>query len=307
MLLVTCPTCGQKYALPKESAGTTKRCRQCQSTIQVPGQQSTVAEKPKKKKLVLRPPRRQRPVVWMAMGGMMTAFVMAAGHTLWHRKNPVETPQQLYQPISVGGDAQELNDAQRMYNKSMGAIVYIQKYREGLCRGHGSGFFLYPGDKIVTNYHVIADSDFALIETYWRQQFRVDKILAFDRERDLAVLPTPKSIKPHSVRLTERPHEIGERIFTIGSPQDVRFGISEGVIVAMGELLSSHRGALVQADISAAPGASGSPLLDRDGRVIGVVARGSPMERKYTYAVHSDELRKMLTQELIPTSFVQGL
>ncbi len=57
---------------------------------------------------------------------------------------------------------------------------------------------------------------------------------------------------------------------------------------------------MVQCDISAAPGASGSPVLNSDGQVLGILTRGSHSDRKYSFAVHSDELQKLLTKKMSP-------
>ena len=45
----------------------------------------------------------------------------------------------------------------------------------------------------------------------------------------------------------------------MGSPKSVRFGISEGVIMSMGNLQGSFPGSMVQCDISAAPGQADPP------------------------------------------------
>ncbi len=241
MVIVTCNQCGQKYALPDEAAGTTKKCRKCQKPIDVPRTESASPTPPRR--LVLRPPRRQRPVFWMMIGAAITAVSITGSQFIWHRlRPPLEDTTQLYRPLPVDSELVHLDAAGQMYNETISAIVFIEKYKDGRCRGHGSGFFLSPGNKIVTNYHVIADADYVLIETYWRQQLRVDRYLAVDRYRDLAILPSPRSIKPDSLQLATRSHAVGERVYTMGSPKSVRFGISEGVIVSMGNLQGSFPG-----------------------------------------------------------------
>jgi serine protease Do len=99
--------------------------------------------------------------------------------------------------------------------------------------GRGSGFFLHPGDKLVTNNHVIDKADHVVIETYWRRKIRIDKVLVRDSECDLAILPVPASFDPETLKLADRAHSVGESVFALGSPKHTRFGISQGLIVQL--------------------------------------------------------------------------
>jgi len=196
-------------------------------------------------------------------------------------------------------DTRQLGE--KIYENSIPAVVRIEVYANHRRIGRGSGFFLYPGDKLVTNNHVIDDADHVVVETYWRRKIRIDKVLARDSDSDLAILPVPASFEPEALKLADRSHSVGETVFALGSPKNTRFGISQGVIVQLREDKYWPRPRL-QVDISTQPGSSGGPLIDRDGNVLGVICSSRPADRKFTYAIHQDEIRKLLSRDLQPTA-----
>ncbi len=134
-----------------------------------------------------------------------------------------------------------------------------------------------------------------------RLRLKIDKVLARDRDLDLAILPVPNSFRPDVLHLSERVVSEEQTVFAIGSPRQTKFGISQGVIVQSGYLLGSLR-QLIQADIGVVPGSRGSPLLDVNGNVLGVIAMTSPEDRNFTFAVHQQELRRLTLQASTPRS-----
>ncbi len=158
--------------------------------------------------------------------------------------------------------------------------------------GRATGFFLYAGDRLVTNEHVINGADYVIVDTYWRRRLRIDKVLARDRRLDLAILPVPNSFRPDVLQLSDETLSEGQTVFVIGSPKATAFGISQGVIVQTGYLRGESR-QVIQADISSGPGSSGSPLLDRKGRVVGVLYGGNPEDRQFSFAIHGQELWRL--------------
>ncbi|MCA9218633.1 MAG: trypsin-like peptidase domain-containing protein [Planctomycetales bacterium] len=290
MIETTCDTCGAKYKLPDFMGGKTKKCRKCGQAIQIPLRQS----------IVLKAPRRPRPLLWMSIGAAIASVVIFSVQTTLkarqtRRHHPV---------VEISDNSDNLTEAQQVYNQTIESIVYIHGFKEGRRTGHGSGFILYPGDKIATNEHVIRGNDYVIVETYWRHQLRIKYHVGADRYRDVALLPVPADIQLSGLRLSNQTYSKGDRMFTIGSPLDVRFGISEGVLVEFAKHVDlTSLGQLVQVDISVAPGASGSPLLDREGEVVGVISRATPKNRKNTFAVPAEAVQDLIAKECPLTLF----
>jgi S1-C subfamily serine protease len=146
--------------------------------------------------------------------------------------------------------------------------------------GSGSGFF-WDREHIVTNYHVIADvvkqkrqAYVALRDgTRWKAE-----VVGYDEDNDLAVLKidADDSKTPPIPRVgTSRDLRVGQQAFVIGNPSGLAHTFTSGMVSAIGRHLPSLNGRtiynVIQTDAAINPGSSGGPLLDSDGRLIGVV------------------------------------
>ncbi|MEP3478415.1 MAG: trypsin-like peptidase domain-containing protein [Fuerstiella sp.] len=144
----------------------------------------------------------------------------------------------------------------------------------------GSGVVWDDQGHILTNFHVVEraviDTQFVL-EVQFADQTVLDAIVVGGvREDDLAVLRVSKdSTKLVPIRLgTSNDLEVGQTVLAIGSPFGFDQTLSTGVIGGLNRSVSSEQGTpltgLIQTDAAINPGNSGGPLLDSDGRLIGV-------------------------------------
>jgi len=135
--------------------------------------------------------------------------------------------------------------------------------------GTGSGFVLSEG-LIVTNRHVVGQPREVAISTWDGRSFdaRVDGIAS---DADLAVIRVRGLDLPIATVRTE-PAVIGERVAAIGYPGGGGATITTGVVLGFtdGPILGEQVPAIrVSAEVR--PGNSGGPLVDAEGRVIGVI------------------------------------
>jgi 2-alkenal reductase len=152
--------------------------------------------------------------------------------------------------------------------------------------GQGSGFVLDGNGYIATNAHVVttekADGTEAADQVYveFIDGNRVPaEIVGYDPNADVALL----KIDPEGLSLTPlhlgESHTIavGEPVAAIGSPFGERQSLSIGVISALDRTIRSltqfQIGDAIQTDAAINPGNSGGPLLDAEGRVIGINAQ----------------------------------
>lgn len=125
----------------------------------------------------------------------------------------------------------------------------------------GSGFFIASDGTGVTNHHVVKDFGVIRLKTSDNKQFD-GKVIRKDEQSDLAIISiaTPVPCIPIN---TQTPRS-GEIVYTLGSPLGMEHTFTNGIISRQeGKLNLFHTAAI-------APGSSGSPLLDSDGKLIGI-------------------------------------
>lgn len=145
--------------------------------------------------------------------------------------------------------------------------------------GTGSGFVWDTEGRIVTNFHVVRQ---ALANNLTIRVVMADRtaynarIVGAAPDYDLAVLqiPAPKEkLKPITVG-TSADLQVGQKAFAIGNPFGLSLTMTQGVISALDREIDSPGErpitGVIQTDAPINPGNSGGPLLDRDGRLIGV-------------------------------------
>ncbi len=147
---------------------------------------------------------------------------------------------------------------------SVGEITTYDKSGNALALG---SCFVYSVDgKIVTNYHVIEDAYSAKINLN-NKTYVVTKILAYDKNVDLAVLKIEAS-GLSAVTICDKEHQVGKVVYAIGSSKGLTSTFSQGIITYSNrEMEGVH---YVQHDAAISSGNSGGPLVNGYGEVIGV-------------------------------------
>lgn len=141
--------------------------------------------------------------------------------------------------------------------------------------GTGSGFVWSKDGHIITNYHVIQGADKARVTLADRTSWEAT-LVGSAPEKDLAVLkidaPT-NALIPIKLGTSDR-LLVGQWVYAIGNPFGLDQTLTTGVISALGREIKSVAGIpirdVIQTDASINPGNSGGPLLDSQGRLIGV-------------------------------------
>ena len=141
--------------------------------------------------------------------------------------------------------------------------------------GSGAAIAWRSGGLFVTSAHVVRSPHLKVITPDGRQ-FR-GEVVTRDIHRDLAIVRAPDVIMPPVQTADPGTIRPGSLVFAIGHPFGVVEAVSTGVLQAVGWLPAGleplrQRLRWVQADVRLAPGNSGGPLADAEGRVIGVSA-----------------------------------
>lgn len=141
--------------------------------------------------------------------------------------------------------------------------------------GSGSGFIIDQEGHIVTNYHVVAEAREIRVTLADRRSYEAE-VAGADRFTDLAVL----QIRPGDRALPTLPLgdssrlQVGQKVLAIGNPFGFQGTLTTGVISALERTIRTEGGGVldeaIQTDAAINRGNSGGPLLDSQGRVIGV-------------------------------------
>jgi len=168
----------------------------------------------------------------------------------------------------------------------------------------GSGFVYDDSGLIVTNEHVVEGGDAFSVRFGEDGEPVQAKLLGADASVDLAVL----RVDPADVAGGLQPLELGaskdvrpgEVAIAIGSPFGLEGTVTSGIVSALGRTIQAPNGFsisnAVQTDAAINPGNSGGPLLDAEGRVIGVNSQirteGGGDNAGVGFAVPVDEIER---------------
>jgi serine protease Do len=142
-------------------------------------------------------------------------------------------------------------------------------------RGFGSGFVVDPKGVILTNYHVVAGAK--QVEVQFKDGSKyLSKDIHGDRKTDLAIVRI--DVKDKSLPYLElgdsEAMEIGDRVLAVGAPFGLTGSVTAGIVSAKGRngLQMNMYEDFLQTDAAINPGNSGGPLVNLEGKVIGINA-----------------------------------
>ena len=140
----------------------------------------------------------------------------------------------------------------------------------------GSGVVVDLNGAILTAYHVVAGTETVTVQ-FFDGTTAPGTVAQTLPERDLAVVRVrglPSSVQPATLSGGVRP---GDKVLAIGSPFGLQGSVSEGIVSGLGrsffvEETQQVIQGMIQFDAAVNPGSSGGPLVDMNGRVIGIVS-----------------------------------
>ncbi|MCV2354711.1 serine protease [Paucibacter sp. B2R-40] len=175
-------------------------------------------------------------------------------------------------PAAVSASARRIYEDARSQLLQIRTLLKTQNSQASV----GSGFLVSEDGHVLSNYHVI--SQFALEPERYRLRFASTdgqegqlELLDFDVRRDLALLRVvPGGLKGRgalSFRPASSPLSKGDRIYSMGNPHDIAFAVVEG---NYNGLVERSFDPLIYFSGGINPGMSGGPVVDEEGRVVGV-------------------------------------
>lgn len=137
----------------------------------------------------------------------------------------------------------------------------------------GSGVIVDKKGHVLTNHHVIRGATRVVVKLGDRREFE-GKILGSDPQTDLALLKISGENLPTAALGDSDKIEVGEWVLAIGNPFGLEQTVTAGIISAKGRanVGIAEFEDFIQTDAAINPGNSGGPLVDMDGKVIGITS-----------------------------------
>jgi S1-C subfamily serine protease len=174
------------------------------------------------------------------------------------------------------------------------AIINVaEKPKYAPANFEGTGFALNNKGYIITSWHMVKGADSIFIENGSTER-NLTKVIFSDPKIDIAILKLENNSVAKNWQVpfsfNTKSSDMGERIFTLGYPRkDVVYG--EGTLSS---LKYNNDSSLYQVSIPVNPGNSGGPLLDEQGRIIGVI-RGKITNAEATgFAIKADAIMRAI-------------
>jgi S1-C subfamily serine protease len=166
---------------------------------------------------------------------------------------------------------------------------------------NGTGFLVNSEGLIVTSRHIVAQASEVTIWTKGHAPCRAE-LVGEDEVTDLAVLRLVDPLPGLSVLELGSSEELraGDWIVTIGNPFGFARSVTVGVVSYVGRVLQHYdlhvTNDFLQFSAPVNPGSSGSPVLDLDGRVVGVTTQAMESAQGISFAIPSRTLKWVLDE-----------
>ncbi|MBI1379681.1 MAG: PDZ domain-containing protein [Planctomycetaceae bacterium] len=176
----------------------------------------------------------------------------------------------------------------------------------------GSGVVIYEDGFVVTNYHVVRGANSIRVrfdDSVDRTEYNAILVSSVEQE-DLALLKIEASGPFPTVPMgISSDLMVGERVIAIGNPMGQTFTVSVGIVSGLHRNVAAEHlrfTDLIQTDASINPGNSGGPLLNINGRLIGINTVMNASAQNIGFAIPVDRVKRVLEDHLLSPSMARA-
>lgn len=172
-----------------------------------------------------------------------------------------------------------------------------QPQKEFKQRSLGSGFIIDKAGYIVTNNHVVENTDQIKVILKDDKEYEA-KIIGTDKNTDLALIKIEADEKLTALDMGDSNNlKVGQWVVAIGNPFGLGHTVTAGIVSAKGRVIGSGPyDDFIQTDTSINPGNSGGPLIDLQGRVVGINTAIIQNGQGIGFAIPSNMARGIIKQ-----------
>ena len=251
-----------------------------------------------------------RPIAQRLSLALLVAWLAALSVPVASADPAAKAPPAAIRPVEIDGlekleFRQVINQAKE---RVFPAVVFVKCVSENYDTGKrithessGSGVLISPGGEVLTNWHVVDKAVEVRCLLFDGQALRA-KVVGTDKDTDLALLQlaTGENAKPlpyakigDSTKLAE-----GQFVMAMGAPWGLSRSVSLGILSCTRRFLpgASEYSLWLQTDAAISPGNSGGPLVDTEGMVVGLNARGMMAGGDMGFAIPADTMGAVVPQ-----------
>ena len=165
----------------------------------------------------------------------------------------------------------------------------------------GSGIIYKSNGYIVSNYHVVADCELIFIILSDRKVYKA-KVIGVDEDSDLALVKIDKGMLKPVEFADSASVKTGEPVITIGTPVvfDLHNSVGQGIISGINRGNTGFTEyQFLQTDAVSNPGNSGGPLMNYDGKVLGIIEGGYVSYPGITFCIPSQTIQYIIPQLIL--------
>ncbi|MCL2720655.1 MAG: trypsin-like peptidase domain-containing protein [Treponema sp.] len=166
----------------------------------------------------------------------------------------------------------------------------------------GSAFFIDSSGLMITNYHVIASEVDPRYRGYSRLYIRMGdasspripaRVIGWDKALDLALIKTEIETEYVFSIVDRVVPRVGDTVLAIGSPLGLEKTVTSGIVSALGRRFLQI-GDVYQIDAAINAGNSGGPIVDSEGRLVGIAFAGIAYHHGLNFAIPAQQLASAL-------------
>ena len=251
------------------------------------------------------------------IGGLIGATIVLLTFTFVMIPPPIISPPDLI--ATNGHSVSKVGEETPIFgSKELSLVEIFDRSEEGVVRvnviksdqilgnnGIGSGFVFDTRGHIITNNHVIENSEKIIVTFLDGSSFNAE-IVGADPFTDLAVIKVdadPSLLRP--LQLGDSANlKVGMQVVAIGNPFGLSGSMTAGIVSQLGRLLPSQDTGfsipdIIQTDAAINPGNSGGPLLNKRGEVIGINTAIQSVTGEFTgvgFSIPSQTVAKIVPQ-----------
>jgi serine protease Do len=183
--------------------------------------------------------------------------------------------------LADGAIAAVEREQQALFDAAAPSVVFLRRGES-----FGSGFFVSEDGLVLTNAHVVGDAQAVEVVLIDGRRFSGRVIQRADQRIDLALVKVPVTgVRPLALDALSEVR-VGSFAASVGHGEGAIWTFNSGMITNIYPVGAEHP--VLQTQIPLNPGNSGGPLLNRHGRVIGIVTAGIRESNSINFAIRAD-------------------